>query len=279
MAAMTRSAPSRLATTAAALAALTVGVWAPSASAHTEADYVAVPAGAEATLTLRPTHGCGDSPTVAVAIQAPVEGATAGDVEGWAATATPDGRGNTVLEWTGGSLPADQAGAFPISFSTPDNAGRLLVFPSVQECENGETLSWIDGDPASEDPVPRLLILPVGSSSARSIEDVPPDAPGRDQLTAVIEIGEPASTTTTTTTPEGSDLTTTSAATGSSTTSATEDGSADGTSADAIGASGSESTSAEDDGSSSTTLIVVIGVVVVAGIGGLVLQLRRRSHQ
>lgn len=266
------------ATSIAAVAAL--ALLAPSpAAAHTEAELVAVPAGSETTLSLRPMHGCDGSPTVEVAIQAPVEGATAGAVEGWTATAEADGRGNTVLEWTGGSLPADQAGAFPISFSTPDNAGRLLVFPSVQECENGETLSWIDGDPASEYPVPRLLILPVGSSSARSIEDVPPDALGRDQLTAVIEVGEPASTTTTTTTPEGSDLTTTSAATGSSTTSATEDGSTDGTSADAIGASGSESTSAEDDGSSSTTLIVVIGVVVVAGIGGLVLQLRRRSHQ
>ena len=68
----------------------------------------------------------------------------------------------------------------------PSAVGELLVFPSVQECENGETLSWIDGDPASEYPAPRLLILAPGSEPATSIDQVPADAPGRELLTGII---------------------------------------------------------------------------------------------
>ena len=44
-----------------------------------------------------------------------MEGAVAEPVEGWTAAATPDAAGNTVLEWTGGLLPADAEGAFPVS--------------------------------------------------------------------------------------------------------------------------------------------------------------------
>ena len=99
---------------------------------------VAVPAGGAATVTLQPTHGCGDSPTVAVRIQAPFPDAAAEPVDGWTATATPDGAGNTVLEWTGGLLPVDQTGAFPVAFTAPDTPGTLLTFPAIQVCENGE---------------------------------------------------------------------------------------------------------------------------------------------
>jgi uncharacterized protein YcnI len=174
-------------------AVATLALLAPSpAAAHTEADVVAVPAGSETTLSLRPTHGCDGSPTVEVAIQAPVEGATAGAVDGWTATAEADGRGNTVLEWTGGSLPDEEHAAFPVTFTAPDEVGELLLFPSVQVCENGEELSWIDGDPASDYPAPRVLVLAAGSEPATSIDDVPPDAPGRDLLTAIVDVDNPS---------------------------------------------------------------------------------------
>ncbi len=77
----------------------------------------------------------------------------------------------------------------------PDAVGELLTFPAVQTCANGEELPWISGDPADEFPAPRLLILPPGSQPAATIDDVPLDAPGREQLTAVIDVDNPAATT------------------------------------------------------------------------------------
>ncbi|MCU1502586.1 MAG: hypothetical protein JWM12_1940, partial [Ilumatobacteraceae bacterium] len=104
------------------------------AFAHTDADLVAVAAGDEATITLEPNHGCDGSPTIQVAVRAPVEAAVPGEVDGWSVTAEPDGSGRTVLRWTGGVLPADQRGAFPVTFTAPDTVGALLTFPSVQYC-------------------------------------------------------------------------------------------------------------------------------------------------
>lgn len=167
------------------------------AHAHTGTDVVAVPAGSTATVTLRPQHGCAGSPTITVAVRAPIEGAVAEDVEGWDASSTPDGDGFTVLEWVGGVLPADEPGAFPVEFTVPDAVGELLVFPAVQGCEDGGELAWISGDPGAEFPAPRVLILAAGSEPAATIDDVPIDAPGRDQLTSIIDVDNPAGVTTT----------------------------------------------------------------------------------
>ncbi|CAN5398825.1 hypothetical protein BH10ACT3_BH10ACT3_05490 [soil metagenome] len=188
--------------TAATIAFAGVALGASSTSAHTGADMIAVPAGSEATIKLKPNHGCGDSPTVEVFIQAPVPGATAVPVEGWTQSATPDTEdaGKTVLEWTGGSLPTDQTGEFPVTFQVPDTPGELLTFPAVQGCANGEELSWINGDPASDYPAPRLLILPAGSEPASTLDQVAPDVPGRDLLEAIVNVDAPQSGSTTTTT-------------------------------------------------------------------------------
>ncbi len=167
-----------------------------AARAHTEADVVAVPTGTTATVTLEPTHGCDGSPTVSVLIRAPFPDAIAEDVDGWTATSTPDGDGNTVLEWAGGTLPADEHGAFPVEFTVAADPGTLLTFPAVQRCENGEELAWISGDPASDFPAPRLLVLPDGYELARTIDEVPLDAPGRDQLVAIVDVDNGATTTT-----------------------------------------------------------------------------------
>lgn len=250
-----------------------VVVSASPAGAHTEADLVAVPAGSEATLNLKPTHGCDGSPTVEVAIQAPLTGAVAGEVEGWTASASDDGSGNTVAEWTGGTLPPDQEGAFPITFTVPDTVGELLVFPSVQVCENGEELAWIDGDPTSDYPAPRLLVLPADAEPAASIDDVPADAPGRDQLVAIVDVDnpaddggtdDPATTTEPTSTSEDASITT--VPLDDATTSSTaplelaepEDGS-------------------DDDDSGAAPLIIVAVIVVVALAGGGYYLSTRRS--
>lgn len=262
---------SRRSLAAALAAAAAFAVLAPApVAAHTETDVVAVPAGGEATVTLRPTHGCDGSPTVEVAIQAPVAGATAGEVTGWTATAEADGQGNTVLEWTGGSLPADVTGAFPVTFTVPDTVGELLVFPSVQECEDGETLSWIDGDPAAEYPAPRLLVLAAGSEPAASIDDVPAGAPGRDLLAAVVDVDNPGASTTTG--PAGTDTTAVdrSPSTTATTIEATVTSGTDGTNPD-DGAAGEG-----DDDDGPPVRMIVLGLLVAAGVvAGVILQSRR----
>lgn len=232
---------------AATIALLVVGPL--PAGAHTESDLVAVPAGSDATVTLKPTHGCAGSPTVNVRIRAEVAGATAGDVEGWTATATPDGDGRTVLEWTGGSLPADTTGAFPVHFTAPDAPGELLLFPAIQTCANGEDYSWIQGDPNGEYPAPRLLVLPADAEAAATIDDVPADSPGRDQLVAIVDVDNPGATTVPATT---SDPTTTVEASGSTATPAAVDA----------------TETSDDDGS--VVLYVIIGLLAAGLIGSLV---------
>ena len=232
-----------------------LGLTAAPSDAHTDSDLIAVPAGAEAVVKLKPTHGCDGSPTIEVAIRAPLEGATAIDVEGWTATSTPDGKGNTVLEWKGGSLPADQTGEFPIEFVAPDTPGELLTFPSIQTCENGEELAWISGDPGAEFPAPRILILPAGFEPASELDQIAVDAPGRDQLSQVVDVDNPDAAETTTTAP-GAETTTAPTPTEpeASATTATPE------------AAAPASTDDGDDGSN--TGLIVGGVIALAVIGG-----------
>ena len=230
-------------------------VWAlPSgASAHTEPDLVAVPAGATTTVTFRPTHGCGASPTIEVAVRAPVDGAVAEPVEGWEVSAAAEGEGNTILTWSGGLLPADQVGEFPITFSVPDAVGELLLFPAVQECENGEELAWISGDPESEFPAPRLLVLPEDHPPAATIDQVAPDAPGRQLLVEVVDTDHPAATTVPTTT------TTTQATTTTLGTTTTAPATTTTTIAEAL---------ADDEaGGGLPWVILVVAAAVLAGLG------------
>jgi uncharacterized protein YcnI len=172
---------------AAGVLVATAAVIAPAAiaSAHTETDVVAVPAGSTATVTFEPEHGCDDSPTVDMKVQAPVAGATAIDKAGWQASSTADASGNTVLEWSGGSQPAHEPGAFQVRFTVPDEVGTLLAFPAVQTCANGAQETWIETDPGADQPAPQLLVLAADSQPAATIDDVPEDAPGRDQLAAL----------------------------------------------------------------------------------------------
>ena len=239
-----------------------------AAHAHTDTDLVAVPAGQEATIALEPQHGCGDSPTVEVAIQVPVADAVPGEVEGWTATATPDGR-RTVLEWTGGSLPADQPGDFPASFVAPDAVGELLVFPAVQVCENGEELAWIDGDPEGEYPAPRLLVLPPDAAPAATIDDVPPDAPGRDQLVLPIDVDNPSGTTTTTDEPGTTERPRT-------TTTTERPGTTEEPPGNDQRPSAVDDQAAEEDGDAVVWLVVA--VLVAAVIGVIAWALLRRRH-
>jgi len=287
--------PSRRFTLALGAVALTsavaAGLGAGTASAHTESQYVAVPAGDEITVNFAPTHGCSGSPTTAVSVRVPAPGATAGDVEGFTATAEPDGDDRTVLRWTGGIVPADEEGEFPITFTVPDRVGELLLFPTVQTCEVGE-VAWIDGDPEGEHPAVRMLVLPAGSEPAHELDEVPADAPGRDQLTAIVDVDNPdgATTTTPATSPPTTEATTsptsapatTTGATGPATTESAPTSSVSATTAPETPAPSDSSTAPtiaeeeDDDGTAGTVVFVVVVLVVLVGAGVGVLMLRRR---
>ncbi|QGG96242.1 DUF1775 domain-containing protein [Actinomarinicola tropica] len=228
------------------------------AGAHTEADIIGVAAGEQVTLNLRPNHGCGDSPTIEVAILAPLEGATAEPVDGWNATSEGYGEGQTVLEWADGVLPTEEIGAFPVTFIAPDSVGELLLFPSVQVCENGDELPWISGDPGSEYPAPRLLILPPGSVPAATIDDVPAGTPGRELLTSIVDptpATAPSTTQTTASSDDSSGVTT-------STVRSAEPDAPDGPS--------------EDDGIPLAIPVLAGAAVVIVG-GGLLMWKRRSA--
>lgn len=170
-----------------ATVALAVAASGTVAEAHADADLVAVAAGDDAVVTLRPNHGCGDSPTIEVRIRAPFADAIPGDVDGWTATVEPLDDGYSVLTWTGGELPTDQIGAFPVEFVVPDAAGRVITFPAIQTCANGEELAWIGGDPLGQYPVPRLLILAEGAEPVDTIDDLAADVAGRELLEANLD--------------------------------------------------------------------------------------------
>ncbi len=264
------------------------------ASAHTETDFVAVPAGSTAIVTFEPEHGCGDSPTIDMRVQSPVAGATAVERNGWTASSTPNADGTTVLEWTGGSQPADEAGAFQVRFPVPDAVGSVLVFPAVQGCENGEQEAWIETGPDAESPAPQLLVLPAGSAPAATLDDVPADAPGRDLLAAALS-GEAddddaggAAPATTTTVPATTAPATTAAPTTTSTAAATTTIAAATTTAGATTTTSGPSTTAavtttttsSGGGGSSTGWIiaaVIAAVVVIGAVVAVVLRRRRAA--
>jgi uncharacterized protein YcnI len=285
--------PVKVGLAAAAIALAVVGGGG-RALAHTESEYAAVPAGDEITVNFAPTHGCSGSPTTAVSVRVPAAGATAGDVEGFTSSAEADGD-RTILRWTGGLLPADQEGEFPITFTVPDTVGELLLFPTVQTCEVGE-VAWIDGDPEGEHPAVRMLVLAAGSEPAHTIDEVPADAPGRELLSSIVDVDNPAtggttaapdttapsattaagpsttaagpSTTVGTTAPA---VTTSSAATADPTAAPTTDAAAATTSA------GTAPDDQDDDGSNVGTIVFVV-VVLVVGLGaaaGILLRRRR----
>jgi uncharacterized protein YcnI len=258
------------------------------AAAHTETDFVAVPAGSTATVTFEPEHGCGDSPTIDMKVQSPVAGATAVERDGWTAASTPNADGTTVLEWSGGSQPADEAGEFQVRFPVPDAVGTLLVFPAVQTCENGEQEAWIETGANAESPAPQLLVLAAGSAPAATLDDVPADAAGRDLLAAALEGdadddaagGAAPATSAVTTTGAAPSTTAAATTTAASPTTAAATTAAPTTTAAATTTTETTTTaSSTGDGGSSTgwiIAIVIAAVVIVAAV--LVVMLRRRGR-
>ena len=126
---------------------LLLGLAAP-ASAHIEPTVEEAPAGGELTFALVVPHGCeDDSDTVKLEVQMPdgVEEVTPQFLPGW--DATVDDAGPVVVTWEGGPLPHDTFAEFGLSVALPDTPGETVLFPTVQTCESGEEVSWIEETP------------------------------------------------------------------------------------------------------------------------------------
>ena len=157
-----------------ALAAL---VWPAGAMAHIVFAEPRAEAGSYHAGFLRVSHGCGDSPTVALRVEIPAGVLTARPQPkpGWmvAIETAPlprpvAGEGGrpiatrvVAVTWSG-LLPIDQFDQFGLMLKLPAEAGPLY-FPTVQRCRSGET-RWteIPPEPARwhdlEHPAPMLVL-------------------------------------------------------------------------------------------------------------------------
>lgn len=174
-------------------AALTTGlvvVGASAASAHVTVTPDTTSADSYALLTFGVPHGCGASPTTKVSIQMPeqIVAVTPSVNPGWDVEKVMEDLAEPVDDGHGGQytqrvaevvysaktpLPDGYRDAFVLSLKLPDVAGETLVFPAVQECEEGET-AWVQVPAAGEDG--DALEAPAPSFEVTSAEIAADDA-------------------------------------------------------------------------------------------------------
>jgi uncharacterized protein YcnI len=188
-----RSARRRLAAAlglAAGIAVLAAG----PAGAHIHTDPEEAAAGSHLTVGFEIEHGCDGSPTVELSLEIPagVNDAVAEPLPGWTSSVE-----SGVARWTGGSLPDDSPGVFPLTMTLPAEAGPL-AFKMIQRCTVG-SLEWIEdeveGQPEPEHPAP---ILEVTAADPASTTTEPPSTttPGSTEPPSTTNPIPPTSTTT-----------------------------------------------------------------------------------
>ncbi|MFT8245138.1 YcnI family protein [Roseomonas sp. BN140053] len=156
---------------ASAFGAALLAVAAPlPAAAHVTLDRSEMPADSSLRITLRVPHGCEGAATTGIRVQIPAElrevkpmplaGWTLNTVLGDVAVASAGEHGAPTapvreVSWRGGNLPDAFYGEFVMRVRTPAEPGGTLVFPIVQECENGKVARWIERR-AAGGPEPRF---------------------------------------------------------------------------------------------------------------------------
>ncbi|HEX5146732.1 MAG TPA: YcnI family protein [Conexibacter sp.] len=158
-------------TLGAALAAL--ALVAPAASAHVSLHPNVLPAGGFATVDVRVPNERDDATTTKVQMQMPagLESVSVQAPTGWRVAfktrklakpiQTDDGpiaSEVSEVDWTAGrgaGIPPGQFLQFPISISTPDKAGAVVAFPTLQTYSDGRVVRWI-GPPSDESPAPTV---------------------------------------------------------------------------------------------------------------------------
>ena len=191
---------------AAVVAALAVAA---PASAHVTGTPSDATAGAYTVLTMSVPHGCEGSPTTKVEIQVPESVLSVTptrnafyDVRTTIVQLDPpvsDAHGNEVTERTSTvtytaktPLPEGERDTFDLSFQVPDTEGEMLVFPTIQTCEAGET-AWTEipetgqSEDELEHPAPAFEILPAGDGATTTGDVEPAASSGGDQSSAADE--------------------------------------------------------------------------------------------
>ncbi|MBE1875658.1 YcnI family protein [Myceligenerans pegani] len=184
-----------------------------TASAHVGVTPSTTAAGAYSLLTFGVPHGCDGSATETVSIQMPEQIITVTpsvnpnwDVEKVMEELDEpidDGHGGEYTErvaevvYTAKTpLPDDLRDAFELSLKLPEAVGETLVFPAVQECEEGET-AWVqvpeEGESADglDYPAPSFVLTAAegdGHGDATS-DDMSEDEAGAENVAASSEAG------------------------------------------------------------------------------------------
>ena len=129
-----------------------------------------------AVLTLRVPNEQESANTTKVAIQVPPGflDVTTDPPPGWTAQTkteklakpvqTDDGPIDTQVTevvFSGGKIPPEQFGQFPLAVVIPDAAPKLMTFKVVQTYSNGDVSRWI-GSPSSESPAPTVATVTPG---------------------------------------------------------------------------------------------------------------------
>jgi uncharacterized protein YcnI len=195
---------------AALLPLVVVGLAAP-ASAHVTITPSTTTAGANAVLDVSVPHGCDGSSTTEVTIQIPDEVIAVSPTRDarWQQVLetvpldppTTDSRGNQVTERTAAvtyrvdtPLPDADRDVFELALRLPDGAGRTLVFPTIQRCEQGEA-AWIEVAEEGQDPEQLALPAPAfvvtadsRPTSATSILAAGPSSAARPEPTVQVPV-------------------------------------------------------------------------------------------
>ena len=182
---------------AAATAAIALAVPA-AAQAHVTLSPKEAPAEAFTVLDVRVPNERDDASTVKVQVQMPpgVVGVSYQPVPGWTTKVeratldtpieTPDGpitEAVSTVTWTGsgrgdGAIGPGQFGSFPLSLQIPGKPGDVLTFKALQTYSDGEVVRWI-GSPDSDEPAATVTVTAGGGEHATPAATAP-DADAAD---------------------------------------------------------------------------------------------------
>jgi len=171
----------RIAALAVAAGALAVPA---AAQAHVTVQPTSAPAGAETVLTVRVPNERDDASTVKVDVKLPPGFVSASweAIPGWSVRAVKQKLSKPVqtddgpideqvgeIVWTAAGRKAGiQPGEFrdfPLSVVIPGKAGETLTFKALQTYSNGSVVRWI-GAPGADEPAPRVELTSATSAAA-----------------------------------------------------------------------------------------------------------------
>ena len=177
-----------------AVVLLVGGIWVSDASAHVTPDPATAPKGAgDQAITFRVPNEMDNASTVTLEIQLPqdhpIAEVDALDTPGWTSTIetrhldtpikTDDGSFSdvaSVITWKGGSIGPGEYGDFKILAMGLPTDTDALTFKAVQTYDDGQSVSWIETDPAAEHPAAVVALTAADSDSAHATTNAPTEA-------------------------------------------------------------------------------------------------------